>query len=227
MEKWRFTPLQLAVHSGALIPLAWLVWAYASHRLTVNPIQDAMQRTGKYALLLLVLCLACTPLNSLLGWREVIKVRRALGLYAFLYTAIHFLILSGWDYQFNFSLLLADLRGKVYVWVGVAAGLILLVLAATSYGWMMKRLGKNWKRLHWLVYLASVLVILHYAWAKKGDLFHLRGDFRQPLFFGLLVFLLLVLRIPPIAHAIRRLRAGLSAKLRSSGRPTGLARGGH
>ena len=121
MKKLRFTPLQIAVHIGAWIPLVWLVWAYTTHRLTVNPIQDAMQRTGKYALVLLVLCLACTPLNTLLGWQGVIKVRRALGLYAFLYAAIHFLILSGLDYQFNFVFLYADFRGKLYVWVGVAA----------------------------------------------------------------------------------------------------------
>jgi sulfoxide reductase heme-binding subunit YedZ len=213
MKKLSFTPLQIAVHIGAWIPLAWLVWAYHSHRLTVNPIQDATQRTGRYALVLLVLCLACTPLNTVLGWRGVIRVKRALGLYAFLYAAIHLLILSGLDYQFNFVFLYADLRSKVYVWVGVAAFLILLALTVTAFRWSMKRLGKNWKRLHRLVYLAGVLVILHYAWAKKGDLFHLRGDIRQPFFYGLVVVLLLVLRIPPIARGISHLRASLAVWL--------------
>jgi len=215
MNKLRFTPLQIAVHIGAWIPLAWLVWAYYTQRLTVNPIQDAMQRTGKYALVLLVLCLACTPLNTLFGWKGVIKVRRALGLYSFLYATTHFLILSGWDYQFNFKFLYADFRGKLYIWVGVAALLILLALAATSFRWTMKRLGKNWKRLHRLIYLAGVLVILHYAWAKKGDLFRLQGDIQQPLFFGLLVILLLVLRIPLIARGVKKLRGNLVARLRS------------
>lgn len=210
MNRLRFTPLQIAVHIGAWIPLAWLVWAYYAHRLTVNPIQNAMQRTGRYALVLLVLCLACTPLNTVFGWRGVMKVRRALGLYAFLYAAIHVLILSGLDYQFNFKFLYADFRGKLYVWVGVAAFLILLALAGTSFLWTKKRLGKNWKRLHRLVYLAGLLVVLHYAWAKKGDLFHLQGDIQQPLFYGLLVILLLALRIPPISRGIKKLRASLS-----------------
>jgi sulfoxide reductase heme-binding subunit YedZ len=214
MKRLRFTPLQIAVHVGAWIPLAWLVWAYTSHRLTVNPIQEATRRTGKYALVLLVLCLACTPLNTAFGWRGVMKVRRALGLYSFLYAAIHLSILSGLDYQFNFIFLFADLCGKVYVWAGVAAFLILLALAATSFRWTKKRLGKNWKRLHRLIYPAGVLVVLHYAWAKKGDLFHLRGDIQQPLFFGLLVILLLVMRIPPVARGIIRLRTGLVARLR-------------
>jgi sulfoxide reductase heme-binding subunit YedZ len=209
----KLSPLRIAVHTGAWIPLIWLVWAYTHYQLTVNPIQAAMQYTGKVALVLLVLCLACTPLHTLLGWEQVIKVRRALGLYAFLYAAIHFFILTGLDYQFNFIFLLADFRGKLYIWVGLAAGLILLALAATSFRWTMKRLGKNWKRLHRLIYIAGPLAVLHYAWAKKGDLFHLRGDIQQPLFFGLLVILLLGLRIPTIGHGIKKLRTRLSEKL--------------
>jgi sulfoxide reductase heme-binding subunit YedZ len=216
-EEAKFTPLQIAVHIGAWIPLAWLVWAYYNHQLTVNPIQDATQRTGRYALALLVLCLACTPLNTVLGWRGVIRVKRALGLYAFLYAAIHLLILSGLDYQFNFVFLYADLHGKVYVWVGAAAFLILLALAVTAFRWAMKRMGENWKRLHRLIYLAGVLVVLHYALAKKGDLFHLRGDIRQPFYYGLVVVLLLVLRIPPVARGIKRLRASLAGRF---SRPT-------
>jgi sulfoxide reductase heme-binding subunit YedZ len=225
MKKWEFSPLQIAVHIGAWIPLAWLVWAYHAHRLTVNPIQNATQRTGKYALVLLILCLACTPLNTLFGWREVIRVRRALGLYSFLYAALHVLILSGLDYQFNFRLLFADLRGKSYVWVGLAAWLILLALTVTAFRWAMKRLGRNWKRLHRLIYPAGLLVVLHYAWAKKGDLFHLRGDIKQPLYFGLLVILLLVLRIPPITRGVKRLRAGLSHSFKNFVQHTRFTRG--
>jgi sulfoxide reductase heme-binding subunit YedZ len=97
----------------------------------------------------------------------------------------------------------------------------LLALAATASRWTIKRLGKNWKRLHRLIYPAGVLVILHYAWAKKGDLFHLRGDIQQPLLFGLLVILLLVLRIPPVVRGIKRLRAGLVTRLRSYLRRSG------
>ncbi len=214
MQKLKLTPLQLAVHIGAWIPLSWLVWAYNAHRLTVNPIQDATQRTGRYALALLVLCLACTPLNTVLGWHGVIRVKRALGIYSFLYAVIHVLLLIGLDYQFNFILLFADFRGKVHVWVGVAVFLILLALAVTAFRWPMKHMGKNWKRLHRLIYPAGLLAVLHYALAKKGDLFHLRGDIRQPLFYGLVVVLLLVLRIPPVARGIKRLRASLSGRIR-------------
>lgn len=223
MRKPKLTPLQIAVHIGAWIPLAWLVWAYFTHQLSANPIKDAMQRTGRYALVLLVLSLACTPLNILLGWRAVIRLRRLLGLYAFLYAAIHFFILIGLDYQFNIRLLFGDLRSKVYIWAGVAAWLILLTLAATSSRWAVKRLGNRWNRLHRLVYLAGLLVILHTAWAKKGDLFRLRGDIQQPLFFGLLMLLLLVLRFPPVSLGIKRLRAFLSRRFGRGGLPSWLA----
>lgn len=224
MKKLKFTPLQIAVHIGAWIPLAWLVWAYYAHRLTVNPIQDATQRTGRYALALLVLCLACTPIHIVLGWRGAVRVRRALGLYSFLYALIHVLILSGLDYGFNFIYLFADFRSKVYVWVGVAAFLILLALAVTAFHSSMILLGKNWKRLHRLVYAAGVLVVLHYAWAKKGDLFRLRGDIRQPLFYGIVVIVLLGLRIPPVARGVKRLRASLSRRFRRYDLRTVLAR---
>lgn len=214
MKKLKFTPLQIAAHIGAWVPLAWLAWAYETHRLTVNPIQDATQRTGRYALVLLVACLACTPLNTVLGWRGILRLKRPLGLYSFMYALIHVLILTGLDYRFNFIYLYGDFRSKVYIWVGLAAFLILLALAATADQWAMRLLGKNWKRLHRLVYAAGVLVVLHYAWAKKGDLFRLRGDIRQPLLYGVLVVLLLGLRIPPVARWVKRMRVSLSRRFR-------------
>ena len=198
MKRLAFTPLQIAVHVAAWIPLIWLAVQYFTDSLGVNPIQAATQRMGKTALILLVLSLACTPLNSLFNFKPALKVRRPLGLYAFLYAAIHFALFIGVDYGFNLGFLWADIRNKAYVWVGFTAGLILLVLAVTSFDWWKRQLKKNWKRLHQLVYLASLLVILHYAWAKKGNIFQLQGAILQPLLFGLLVIVLLVVRIPKV-----------------------------
>lgn len=213
MLKLKFTPLQIAVHIGSWIPLAWLFLAYYTNHLTVNPIETATQLSGIYALVLLVLCLACTPLNNVFGWKEAVKVRRALGLYAFMYATIHVYIVTGLDYRFNFNFLYADFRGKLYIWVGLAAYLILLLLAVTAFQGAMKFLGKNWKRLHRLIYPAALLVILHFAWAKKGDLFRLRGDIAQPLFYGSLVVILLLLRVQPIARGTKRLRGELTRRI--------------
>ena len=206
MKRLKLSRLQLAVHILAWALLAWLAWDYFAGNLTVNPIQAATQRTGKIALIMLVLSLSCTPLNTLSGWRQALTVRRTLGLYAFLFATTHFLIFSGVDFRFNLEYLKPEIVEKRYIFVGLASLTILFLLAVTSFRWWKKTLGRNWKRLHQLVYLASGLVILHYAWAKKGDIFRLQGDILQPFLFGLLVALLLILRIPVVRSFVSKLR---------------------
>ena len=206
MKLPKFTPLQILVHSVFWALIAWLAWSYFSDQLGVNPIQALTQRTGKLALIFLTLSLACTPLNTFFGLRQALSVRRALGIYAFLFAAIHFTIFSGLDYGFNLSFILQDTLQKPFVWVGASALLILSALAATSFRWWMKKLGKKWKLLHRLVYLAGLLVILHYAWAKKGDLLSLQGDILQPLAFGVVILLLLLARLPVVRRAAGGLR---------------------
>jgi methionine sulfoxide reductase heme-binding subunit len=210
MRRYKTVFFKSIIHLTAWSLLAWLVWDYYAGKLSLNPLQVATQRTGKYALIMLVASLACTPLNTLFAWREALKLRRLLGLYAFFFAVIHVLIFVGLDYGFNFTFLWLDLAAKRYVWVGLATFLILAALAATSFQWWMNRLGKNWTRLHRLVYLASGLAVLHFAWSKKGDLFGLQGDILQPLAFGLAVGLLLIVRIP----AVRRQAVAIRNRLR-------------
>lgn len=212
MKMFHFTPLQIAAHIGALLPLAWLVIDYLAGNLTVNPIQAATQRTGDYALVLLLLSLAVTPLITLTGYNPVQKIRRPLGLYAFLYAAIHFYLFIGVDYGFNLAFLLADIAQKRFIFVGLAALLLLIPLAFTSYRYWQKRLGKNWKRLHRLVYLAAILVVTHVAWAVKGDLFTLQGDIWKPLLAGSVLALLLLARIPGIRRRLANLRAAAQSR---------------
>jgi methionine sulfoxide reductase heme-binding subunit len=209
----KLTPSQVLVHLLAWGLVAWLAWDAWTGNLTVNPIQAAEQRTGKYALVLLVLSLACTPLNTLFGLRQAITVRRTLGLYAFLFAAAHFLIFIGIDYGFSLEFLIPDIRNKLYIFVGLTALVMLTLLAATSFKWWMKRLGKRWKALHRLIYLAAPLVVLHYAWARKGDIFRLQGDIVQPLAFGIVVGLLLLARLPALRRGAVRLRGQLQRRL--------------
>ena len=163
----RVTKFQLAVHIAASAPLALLVVAALTDNLTVNPIQAATLRTGKTAMILLVLSLACTPANTVFGFTQAIRVRRALGLYAFLYAAVHFSIFFGIDYGFDVGLIWLELAEKRYILVGVAALLILIPLAVTSTKGWQRRLKKTWKQLHQWVYAAGVLVIVHYAGCKS------------------------------------------------------------
>ncbi len=214
MTRPKFTPFQLAVHLAALAPLALLVVAWQTGNLSVNPIQDATFRTGKTALVLLVASLACTPVNTLFGFRPALKVRRTLGLYAFLYAVIHFGIFIGLDYGFDLRLVALELAEKRYILVGAAALLILLPLAVTSTKGWQRRLGKGWKKLHRWVYLAGVLVILHYTWVQKTDI-------RQPLVWGAILGVLLLLRVPAIRQQAAGWRGASGKPRRASPRQEG------
>lgn len=195
----KFTKFQLLVHAGSLVPLALLVWDFFTDDLTANPIQDVTLRTGKAALVLLVLSLACTPLNTLFGFREALKVRRALGLYAFFYVCLHLSIFIGLDYGLDLELIREAIFEKRYALMGFAAFLTLLPLALTSTKGWMKRLGQNWKRLHRWVYLAAVLAVIHYVWGVKSDV-------REPLVYGAIVLGLLIVRIPAVRKLASRAR---------------------
>jgi sulfoxide reductase heme-binding subunit YedZ len=202
----RYTPLQIAMHVYAWSVLVFLVFDFFTGRLSVNPIQELEQRTGRHAITLLVLSLACTPLNTLFQWPELIKRRRALGLYAFMYAVIHSVIFVDLDYGLAWSLIAQTIFQKPYILVGFISFLLLIPLAFTSFDVWKMRLRKNWKRLHQLVYLIAPLVVLHYGWSKKGDFFALQGDIIRPLIYGLIVVVLLVFRIHPVRRAMASLR---------------------
>lgn len=205
MYTTRFSKFQVIVHLGALIPLAWLIWDFFTENLTANPIQAATLRTGKTALVLLVLTLAVTPIITLFGFKSLIKVRRALGLYAFLYVTIHFAIFIGWDYSFDLELLYEAIFEKRFALVGFATGILLLPLAITSTKGWMKRLGKKWKRIHKFIYLAGILAVVHYTWSVKSDI-------REPLVYGTLVIILLIARMPFVRRNLSNYRIRFVAR---------------
>jgi len=196
---------QVIVHLIALAPLAFLVLDGLRDNLTANPIQTITFRTGKFALALLVLSLACTPLNTVFGVRLALKWRRPLGLYAFMYAALHFLTFTVLDYGLDPALLREAIFEKRYALIGFTAFLFLVPLAVTSTRGWMKRLGKRWKRLHQLVYIAGLLVIVHYMWLVKADR-------REPLLWGAAIALLLAFRLPPVRQAMVKLRGRALAR---------------
>jgi sulfoxide reductase heme-binding subunit YedZ len=203
----RLTKFQLLVYTASLGPLVWLCVDALRDNLTVNPIQDITYRTGMDALVFLVLSLACTPLYTLFGFKPALKVRRALGLYAFLYASMHFLTFVGLDYEFDVGLLKEAIFEKRYALVGFAAFLILIPLAITSTKGWMKRLGKKWKNLHKLIYLAGLLAVVHYIWLVKSDI-------RIPLEYAAVVVLLLVARIPAVRKWASNFRRWLGGRWR-------------
>ncbi len=201
-SKSSFNWLRLGIHVVSLFPLFELTYKAFENQLTVNPIQFVEQFLGRAALNLLILALAVTPVITLTGWKKIGKHRRALGLYSFFYFALHFIVFAAVDYGFNFDEILSLSTQKPFIIVGSLAGLLLLLLAITSFKFWMKLMGKRWKGLHKTVYLVGMLVILHYVWAVKGSVAALSGDTVRPIIMGFIVFFLLFIRIPPIKRWI-------------------------
>lgn len=209
IKQFPFTPLQLAIHVGVWGELGWIALDFATHHLTVNPLQAIQLRTGRIAITLLVLSLACTPLSNLLGWRELLKRSRTLGLYAFMVATLHVLVFLDLNNGIAWNYFTQTIVQKPYILFGIATFLMLIPLAMTSFDVWKARFGKRWKRLHQLVYLIVPVAVLHYALAVKGDVLRLSGNILQPLIYAGVVGLLLTLRLP----WVRRFFAGLRNRI--------------
>ncbi len=183
--------LRVVYHAVGLFPLAWLIFDFWFGFLGPEPIRAMILRTGKAAIIMLMLSLACTPANIIFGWKQAIVVRRALGLYAFMYVCIHLLIFVGLDYGFMLALVTEEIVKRRYAVVGFAAFLLLIPLAITSTKNSQRQLGKRWKTLHKSVYLIAVLAVVHYIWLVKNA-------YTQPLIFAGIVALLLFIRLTPV-----------------------------
>lgn len=196
-ENW----LRVIVHGGAWLPFLWLAWGWLNNTLGADPVATINNITGRTAMILLLLCLAATPLYIVTGFRQGITVRRALGLYAFLYAAIHFANFIALDYGFDLQFILDDgIQTKPYILVGLTALLMLLALAVTSTKGWQRRLKRNWTRLHALIYPVGVLVMLHFFWQAKA------AEKWEPLIYGVVLGLLLLVRVPPVRKTIVNFR---------------------
>ncbi len=219
MKKPRFTWLQIVVHIGGWTPLAVIAYGFFNHQLSANPIQAIEQNTGIHALTFLLYSLACTPLSSIFGWRELTQRRKALGNYGFMYAALHVTTFFWLDYNLDLLAIWRDVASKWYILIGLTAFLLLLPLAFTSFKYWQKRLGKNWKRLHKAIYIIVPLVAIHFLLSVKGDLFHFSGNIARPLLYGSIALILLTLRISTIKLGLIALRTRITLLFRKS-KPT-------
>jgi len=174
---------------GGLLPFGLLLWGAWRGDLGANPLETVTHTTGDWALRFLLLTLAMTPLRRLLGQAWPLQLRRMLGLFAFFYASLHLLIWLVLDQEMAWRNILADIAERPYVTVGFLAWLLLVPLALTSTRGAMRRLGRNWSRLHRLVYPIGILGVLHFLWLVKADLF-------EPLVYGGILALLLAFRLP-------------------------------
>lgn len=171
-----------------LAPLAWLVYRAVFGGLSPNPIDDITDETGQWALRLLLVSLAVTPVRRLTGWNGIIQWRRLLGLFAFFYVCLHLATYVVLDQFFDPDAILADVAKRRYITVGVTGFLLLLPVAITSTQGWIRRLGRRWALLHRAVYVAAVCGVIHLLWIVKDD------DLREPFAYGTVLAVLMTIR---------------------------------
>jgi sulfoxide reductase heme-binding subunit YedZ len=155
-----------------LLPLVILTagaFSVAGLGLGANPIEALLHEFGRWGLKFLLLTLAITPLRRWTGWNWLIRFRRILGLFAFFYILLHFVVYVVLDQGLDMAVIVEDVLKRPYITLGMAALLMLVPLAATSTKGMMRRLGKRWQKLHRLVYVIAILAVWHFYWQVKLD----------------------------------------------------------
>jgi methionine sulfoxide reductase heme-binding subunit len=191
---------RVLAHGAGLLILIGLGLDYVTQEDLFTFNRTVMLRTGSAGLLLLVASFACTPISRLFGWQRPIQIRRALGLYGFLYTVLHIWNYAVWENGLDWELIARDLEERRAMAVGLLALLSLIPLAATSTRGWQRRLGKRWRQLHRLVYVAVPLSVWHYLWLERDVII-------VPLIYAGAVSVLLMMRVPIVRQTLRRIIA--------------------
>lgn len=180
--------VKTAVFLILLTPLAIQVYGFFSGSLGANPIEAITRRTGDWALRILLMTLAVSPLARITGWHTLIKYRRMLGLFSFFYVCVHLSLYITLDKFFDFSEILDDVIKRPFITAGFSAFILLIPLALTSTAKMMERLQYRWLLLHRLVYIIAMLATLHFWWMVKADT-------REPAIYAIILAGLLGFRL--------------------------------
>lgn len=182
--RWLYKPLLFLV---CLIPFALLAWWTIEGDLGANPVEFITRYTGDWTLRFLMITLAVTPLRMLSGIGKLLRFRRMLGLFVFFYVCLHFTTYVWLDRELDLGTVITDVIKRPYITVGFTAFLLLIPMAVTSTNKMIKRLGRNWAKLHKSIYIIGALGVLHYLWLVKADV-------REPIIYAVILIVLLGFR---------------------------------
>lgn len=172
-----------------LVPFGILVWQALTGNLGPNPVETLQHTTGDWTLRFLVFTLCITPLRKLLKIPDLIRFRRMLGLFAFFYACMHFLVYLGPDQNFSLAAMGKDVYKRPFITVGFTAFVLLIPLALTSTaGWIRRLGGRRWQMLHRLIYVIAICGVIHYYWLVKSAVL-------RPLAYGAIVGVLLLWRL--------------------------------
>jgi len=188
--------LRVGVFALCALPALLLSLGFFQGTLGANPVERLLNGTGAWGLRFLLVTLAVTPLRWATGLAWVVRLRRQIGLWAFFYATAHFSLFAVFEHGLSLTAIVSDIYQRPFILVGASALLLLLPLALTSTQGWIRRLGRNWKRLHWLIYPAAILGVVHFFWLIKAD------RWTEPLIYAAILAVLLGWR------ALRRGRAG-------------------
>lgn len=177
-----------ALFIACLLPLAWLVYLIFDDRLGVDPVKVLVHFTGDWSIYFLMLTFSLSPLRQWCGMPTLVRYRRMLGLYAWFYTSLHFLLVLTYIFGWDWSVTKEELSERPYVIAGFLAWLLMVPMAATSNHFSVRRLRANWRRLHRLMYPVMVLGWLHIAW-------QVRSSYRDALLYGAIILILFLPRL--------------------------------
>jgi len=189
---------KLVLFLAALAPLVRLVWKFFHEGLGANPIEVITHSTGDWTLILILVTLSITPLRRITKQYWLIGIRREIGLFAFFYGTLHFTTYIWLDKFFDWHEMVKDIAKRPFITVGFTAFVLLIPLALTSTaGWIRRLGGRNWQRLHRLIYVTAILGVVHYIWLVKADL-------RKPLQYAIVLSTLLLYRVAVWALEFRK-----------------------
>lgn len=195
-----------ALFIACALPIALLTYRAINGLLGPNPVEAITHDTGDWALRILLLTLAITPLRKLTGANWLVQLRRMLGLYAYFYACLHLLTYVWLDAFFSLAYIWDDIAKRLYITIGFAAFCLLTPLALSSSNAMIRRLGaRRWQRLHRLGYVAAFAAIVHFLWLVKADL-------SEPLIYLAIFTVLMLARAPPVSRRLARMRTALAAR---------------
>ena len=184
-DKWKLLRWWCVFLLG-LAPLGGLVFQIFGRGLGPDPGEAITRFNGLWSLIILMVCLSITPSNRLFGWRWLVQFRRMIGLYAWFYAVLH--VVSGFLLVLDLSNFVDEVIKRPYISVGMIAFVLMTLLAVTSPKFMVRKLGKRWKRLHKSIYLIGILAIVHFTWQT-------RADFAEPVLYGSILSILLGIRL--------------------------------
>ena len=179
--------LKIAIHLLAFLPLFGLYFLAFTEQLGADPVEEVIHFTGIGAFNLLLLSLMISPMAKKFRQGYLVQTRRLIGLYSFTYACLHLLNFLAFEVQFDLKLFFNEILDRPYITVGMAALIILLSLAITSITALRRRMGQKWQKLHNWVYIAALLIALHFFWSVKSDIV-------EPMIYFTIAVFLLVLR---------------------------------